>query len=302
MARGKWQAMLAPTEPVKVEQAPLPCLASCKIDGIRGTGIDSQAISRSGKLLPNKFIQSWFGTGVANGKDGELVEGPPNNFDDTYDRSYRAVMTIEGEPDFDFWVFDHPFIEEPFKDRMPKIRVDGKTDDPRIKIVPQIWIDTHEQLENIRKWAVESGYEGLILRDPLSYYKQGRRTLKQGIMLKVKEYLDSEAEVLYCYEQMHNTNEAKINEVGYTHRSSHKAGLVPAGTLGGFHVRDIHHPERGEFNVGILKGLKAEDRQYIWDHKDEMPGRIFTYSYFPVGMKDAPRHAKYKGWRSKLDL
>jgi DNA ligase-1 len=140
---------------------------------------------------------------------------------------------------------------------------------------------------------LEAGYEGLILRDPLSPYKYGRASMKQGWMLKLKRFQDDEAEIIGVQEMMHNANEAKRDELGRTKRSSAKAGLVGTGLMGALHVRDLKSGV--EFYVGT--GFDDEDRAKEWKL-----GSIIKYKSFKIGVKDAPRHPVYLGLRDRRDM
>ena len=53
---------------------------------------------------------------------------------------------------------------------------------------------------------LDDGYEGLMLRAPDGPYKFGRSTVKENTLLKVKNFLDDEAEVIGFKEQTTNTN------------------------------------------------------------------------------------------------
>lgn len=112
-------------------------------------------------------------------------------------------------------------------------------------------------------------------------------------MLKLKRFEDSEAEVLGIEEEMHNANTAETNELGRTKRSTAKAGLVGKGTMGALIVRDVKTGV--EFNIG--SGFTAHDRTEAWK-----PGELVKYKFFPVGVKDKPRHPVFLGRRSKLDV
>ena len=75
-------------------------------------------------------------------------------------------------------------------------------------------INTMEELEKYEVDCLEIGYEGVILRDPNAKYKHGRSTVKEGGLIKVKRFSDSEARILAMEEQMKNNNEKKVNELG----------------------------------------------------------------------------------------
>jgi DNA ligase-1 len=94
---------------------------------------------------------------------------------------------------------------------------------------------------------------------------------------------------------MHNGNEATTNELGRTKRSSHAAGKTGRGDLGALIVNfgDV------TFNIGT--GFTDVERTDIWDNRDSFQGRLAKFKYFPVGVKEAPRHPVFLGWRDGSD-
>jgi len=76
--------------------------------------------------------------------------------------------------------------------------------------------------------------------------------------------------------------------------------MVPADTLGEFHVRDV--TTGLEFRVGTGEGLTKELRKTIWDARDEYVGKIITYKYQPHGVKELPRFPVFKGFRHSDDM
>ena len=95
-----------------------------------------------------------------------------------------------------------------------------------------------------------------------------------------------------------NGNEAQTNELGRTKRSTAAAGLSGKGTLGAFLVRDL--VTGVDFSIGT--GLTAADRQCFWDKRFDLHGSLVKYKYFPVGVKVAPRHPVFLGFRDARDL
>ena len=139
-----------------------------------------------------------------------------------------------------------------------------------------------------------------MLRQADAYYKYGQATERQAFLLKLKPFRDAEAEVIGYVEQMENTNMATTDELGYTKRSSSKAGKVGKGTFGAFLVRDL---ETGaEFSVGNGPGLTQAKRDEFWAKRDELIGQIITYKYQEVGTKEAPRLPQFLRFRDRIDL
>jgi len=143
---------------------------------------------------------------------------------------------------------------------------------------------------------VEEGYEGIILRSPDAPYKFGRSTVKEQFLLKVKRFIDQDAEIIGVVEEMFNGNEAQTNELGRTKRSTSAAGLSGKGSMGALHVRDL--VTGIDFHIGT--GFTAADRASMW--ATPPIGELCKYKHFPVGQKDKPRHPVFIGLRSKLDI
>ena len=89
--------------------------------------------------------------------------------------------------------------------------------------------------------------EGIILRLPSAKWKNGRSTPKSQESVKLKFFEQQEYKIVDVVERMHNTNEAKVNELGYTERSSNKDNMIPMNTFGAF-VMELQ--DGRTFNVG----------------------------------------------------
>ena len=274
------------------EKLRFPVLASPKLDGIRAYVKDGVVLSRQNKPIPNQFVQAQFK--AYEHFDGELIVGSPTN-PMCFRNTMSGVMSEEGEPDVTFYVFDHlEVLHERYHQRMPtdtKFNMKG-----RVKALDQVTICALSQLQQYEALALDLGYEGVILRCPNAPYKQGRSTVREGYLLKVKTFLDDEATVVRFEERMHNTNEATVSETGRTKRSSHKAGKVGRGDLGALVVS-----WKGQvFSIGT--GFTDADRQHIWDNQNKYLGALVKFKYFPVGGYEAPRHPVFAGFRDRRDL
>lgn len=266
-----------------------PVLASPKLDGVRALVRGGLVLSRSLKPIPNRHVQLLFGRPYLEGFDGELLLGDPTH-PEAYRRTVSAVMSIEGEPDVDFHVFDRWDRDYPYNEvALPY----GLT-----LPVSSTLIRTMEELEEYEVALLDKGYEGVMLRDPQSPYKFGRSTSKEGYLLKLKRFADSEAEIIGFEELRYNQNEATINETGHTERSTKQDGLLPADTLGALIVRDIHSGV--EFKIGT--GFTAAERQKFWNLRATLRGALVKYQYFPTGSKEKPRFPSFQGFRHCIDL
>ena len=273
-------------------------VASPKLDGIRCMIQDGVALSRSLKPIRNKHVQNLLGKKKYNGFDGELIVGAPTD-KDVYRNTTKHVMSEHKEFKFTFWLFDM-FTDRSlsYAERRAKISKLTNPKEKHIRILSYEMVKNMDDLLWYEENCLEIGYEGVILRDPNALYKHGRSTAKEGGLIKVKRFNDSEATILGFEEQMKNNNEKKVNELGRGQRSSHKENMIPKGTLGALVVKDISTGV--EFNLG--SGFTDSVRDQLWKYKTDLIGQTVKYKYFDIGVKDAPRHPVYLGIRIPEDM
>jgi DNA ligase-1 len=214
-----------------------PIVLSPKLDGVRCLIVDGKVLSRSLKPIPNKYVQHLFGRRILSGLDGELIVGEATAAD-VFNRTSSGVMSINGEPEVTCHVFDDFAMPGGFDQRFSRASARAGNHPNMVDVPHHDVVDEHE-LFTYEERYVALGYEGVMIRKPDGPYKQGRSTLNEGWLLKLKRFTDSEARVLECIEQMTNTNEAERNALGHLERSSKKAGMVPAGKLGALRVKDL---------------------------------------------------------------
>jgi DNA ligase-1 len=274
----------------------LPALLSPKLDGIRCLIIDGVACGRSLKPLPNKYVQKLLGRPELNGLDGELIVGDPTA-KDVFQVTSSGVMSIEGEPEAMFHVFDDFMESGGFQRRL-------HTAQRRIKKarfcapVDHHLVGSADQLNSWEEDYLAMGYEGVMLRSLDGPYKHGRSTTKEGYLLKVKRFEDSEARIIGFSELMHNANEAKRNELGHLERSSHKAGKVGKQMLGALTVKDLKTGV--EFDIGT--GFTEDQRKLLWAMGNNLLGKVVKYKSQPTGVKEKPRFPVFLGFRDKVDM
>jgi len=296
-----------------------PILVSPKLDGVRAVVFGGKLMARSLKPIPNAYAQELF-SGLPEGTDGELILGDPTD-KDVYRNTVSAVMSEDGEPKkLRFWVFDNFKIDFPFLERY---RCVSSYLYLNVVVVPHTIILDAGMLVRYEETALESGYEGAMVRSLDGPYKYGRSTVNEGYLLKLKRFKDAEAVVTGTYEFMHNDNEATTNELGRTHRSTHQENLRPAGILGGLEVRGVNGDYKGvDFRIGggfllrdpVDPNWKGDQddpkaprvpsqfsREFLWTARKQLIGSIAKYKYFPTGGKDKPRHPVFLGWRNSID-
>jgi len=286
--------------PADLDKLRFPVYASAKIDGIRGVVHTGKLLTRKLLELPNRHVFGLLSTPELEGLDGELVVGSARD-KNVMQKTTSGLMRHEGAPDFRFWAFDLHNHEGSFEKRfnaLEKLCTLYVRNKYGIAILPQKLIKNIDDLLSFEQQIVGGGFEGVILRDPQSPYKYGRSTAREGYLLKVKRFQDSEAQIIGFEEEQENTNEAQKDNLGRTKRSSAKSGKVGKGTLGAFVVRDIYSGV--ELNVG--GGLTAEQRVQFWTQRKELMGKTVKYKFFPVGVKEAPRHPVLLGFRDERDM
>lgn len=291
-----FRTLLAGT-PKSISDIRLPVFASPKLDGIRFHIINGEVLSRN--LLPfkNKHIQKLFGRSAYNGLDGEFMYGDPT--DPKAFRKAAVVNSINGDISevvgHVFDCFRNP--NERFDDRLRHATVVTGVA-PWFQIVPHTLVHTTEELEELEAKFLAEGYEGMMTRKPDGTYKYGRSTASEGILLKVKQFLDGEAIVVGYEERMHNANEKTLMRAGKASRNTRKDGLVGRGDLGALTVRD--RKTGVEFSVG--SGFTDVERVVLWETRDLLKGQIVKYRYFPTGGKDKPRFPTFVGFRDPGDM
>jgi DNA ligase-1 len=293
--------------PADLDKVQYPLFASPKLDGIRALKRGT-LLSRKLLDIPNKHVQALF-KDLPEGLDGELIVSDPTA-PDVYRKTNSIVMSHDKPIDsLTLHVFDNFLMAaEGYEKRYDTLlamqaefnsQVEHLTrklmtgSSGSVAVLTQTLIKDRDELDEYEKNAVAKGYEGVMLRSLRGRYKFGRSTTNEGILLKLKRFEDSEAEIVRIEEEMHNANVAERDNLGRTKRSSAKDGKVGKGTMGALVVRDLKTGV--EFNIGT--GFTAADRAGTWK-----PGEIVKYKSFPVGVKDKPRHPVFLGRRSKIDL
>jgi DNA ligase-1 len=266
-----------------------------KLDGIRCCIVDGKAKSSTLKDIPNKFIQEHLGKPMFNGLDGELILGP-SMAKNVYRTTNSFVMSHDKVDDFDYFVFDRWDKEARFSERY--LSLDTLRLPFYINVLHGVLLDTPEEVLAYEEARLAEGYEGIIIRMPYGKYKFGRTTMSDPNTYKLKRFEDSEAVIVGFEEEMRNGNEAQINELGRTKRQTLKANMYGKGTLGALIVQDIN--TKVEFAIG--SGFDEQDRKSLWIEKDNLIGRIVKYKFFPIGIKDKPRHPIFLGFRDKMDM
>lgn len=291
----------------KVDKLQFPVNVQYKIDGVRMLVRDAIATGRSMKKYKNRKMTEYFSQECFNGFDMEVGATHPND-PDLCRLSTSLVNTIEGDLPAFVVVFDYllpEFIENetPYEERMQHLRhylnQEELPDNVKVIYSLELPMNTQEELECFYTKALENHYEGLIIRDPSAKHKSGRCTVREGAYLRMKPTGDSEGIVLRVEEAMENLNEAKINELGHTERSTHQENMRPKGMIGALWLKDVHSGE--EVKVGAGK-LTHEERTFYFENQDKIIGELVKYAFLATGKKDKPRHPRYISHRAVEDM
>lgn len=278
-----------------------PVYGSPKVDGVRGIVLNGKLVSRNLKPIANKFVRKRFSTLLLNGGDGELILGSPTA-KDVYRVTQSACNTITGEPDVQFYVFDHHLIREPFAARQ-RLLTDYWREVERelhVYVLQQQLLHDQKALRLYEEWALAAGYEGIMLRSPEGGYKHGRSTVREQGLMKLKRFEDGEAVILEVLEEMENLNAPTKDALGRTKRSSHQENKVGKGCAGALRVRDVKTGV--EFEVG--SGIDDATGVMLWGCRKLLvkDKALIKYKHFPLGVKDKPRFPVFLGLRERSDL
>ena len=268
----------------------LPCFASPKVDGWRAVWQGLEFFTRKGLTLPNRVLRAYASSfGVPPGYDGEIIVGDPCDpkvfsKTDSFCKKHHAPIPAEGVR---YFVFDNAGAPGGFLERNETI----EEAPPFVVKLPQVLICNYDELEAYEAECVAQGYEGICTRATYGRYKQGRSTMKEQFLVKVKRYLDEEVEIIGFKELEHNANPAIVDATGHAKRSSHQDGKVLGGVLGSVIVRWHGAP----LHVGT--GFDWKDRVEIWNRRGDFLGKLVTIRYSPP-TKDLPRQPVWKGLRN----
>lgn len=287
-----------------------PIYASFKLDGIRAIIKDGIAYSRTLKKIPNKQIQAWAkaNASILDGLDGEFIIGEPND-EDVFLKTTSFVRSEDKQGDFRFYVFDL-VSDKPYDKRLNemsrRLRLLNPKDLNELQaiilpdntyLLDQVEILTVEALSTLRDDAINTGYEGIMVRSINGKYKHGRSSVKEGYLLKIKLFKDAEFKIVGFEPKYHNTNEAKVNELGRTQRSTSKDGLVAMDTLGALLLETS---DGATFGCGT--GFDDNLRKELWEQRENLVGKYATIKFFEQGGYVVPRFPVFKAIRWEGDL
>lgn len=299
-----------------------PVVGEPKVDGVRGLNMHGGLTGRSLKLFKNRFTTSFYSQEFFKGFDGELAAAEETH-PDLCRLTTSALGTITGEPFTLWWLFDYLnplWSEDPgYWQRYQElkkavaglqIREEYQPWAGRLRVIPAKLINNIEDLNAFDEENLAAGFEGTIIRDPYGKYKHGRSTVREGGLLRIKQFIESEAIVEAIVEGRSNQNEAQVNELGLQFRSSHQENMVSNGLVGSLTCRALATVkdrntvviEKDQI-ITVSPGNMPHDlRKYYFENQHELLGKTIKFKFFPKGIKDKPRFPTFVTIRQAEDM
>lgn len=269
-----------------------------KLNGVRGLNQGGVLMPRSLKKLSNNHTRNLFSQKSLTNLDGELVVGDFSD-EEVFVISTSGVGTVAGEPDVAWWVFDFYHPTATYLERLA-MRDNAVHDaaHPNVVLVPWKIVHNDAELQAYADWALEQGYEGLVIRCPKAKYKQGRSSPGEATFMRFCPWLKGEARILAIHEGEINNNESVRNELGFLKKSSHKANKVGSGQAGAMTVEDLKTGIR--FNMPVPSDKL---QKYMWANKGLFMDELAHYNFKPaVKIGGKPRFPQFQGMRAPWDM
>lgn len=298
-----------------------PLGAQPKIDGVRGANLTGKLLARSLKEIRNRHTFRFFSRSYFAGFDGELA-AEHECHPDLCRLTTSATSSIEGQPFVLWWLFDYVTVDTqnlPYYERYKALanRLAELTADPiyqpyagHLRIMPMVMCNSLEQLLAYEEECLEAGYEGVCVRDLKGMHKKGRSTVREGGLLRIKRFIEDEAIVTGIIEGERNENDAQINELGKTFRSTHQENMIPNGMVGNIQAvacKDVFDGKKQVIGKGQLLTISPgnmphDQRKMYFENRHLLVGKTIKYKFFPKGIKEKPRFPTFVTIRDSTDM
>ena len=297
-----FKPMLA-VAPDDITDVKLPVYASTKLDGIRCLFIDGKMLSRSLKPIRNGYLQQKYEPLKQYSKDyNTILDGELYGHGMTFQEISSDVMTTYKQTDqrLSYWAFDCITGEDyaqDFYSRLKELQIVIDLVMCPIVFVEQRIMQSHAEIvENFEK-VQKVGYEGLILRPLYSRYKQGRSTVKEGLMLKIKPWHTWDARIVGVIQETEVDPDAPrtTNELGRSVTSKKQDDRVLIERACAFLVN------YGNQMVKVSLAMTQLEREEVWENSKDYLGKMIEYKGMLVGAKNVPRHPIFVRFREDKD-
>tara|TARA_R110000744_G_C19371578_1_gene562708 strand:- start:10212 stop:11144 length:933 start_codon:yes stop_codon:yes gene_type:complete len=307
-----WKPMLATN--ANLDKLVLPKLGSVKLEGVRGeftpNGLFTRPLKRfnNGMLLSEKFIELI----LYCSENDIIVEGEFYK----HGMPFNEISSIcrrkghQGVDKLEFHIFDI-YISGMQTTRFDKRcvlmeNIMKSISSKSIKLIPQIFHETKEEIVEHYERALTQGYEGWVLKDPDGVYKKGRSTVLEGTYLRLKPEDTFDGKVIEIIERFENLCDSEVNELGQLKKRQDKdmkasTGLAAVALV---ECKGFNKPIRVSLSRGILDYTdtkKSPSRASIFRNRASFIGRNIRFVGFTIKGMDLPRSPRFDDWRTDLD-
>lgn len=283
----------------------LKMIVMIKYDGVRCLVENGVVLGKSMLPITNRYIQELYGNAEYEDKEFEIIV--------TTNGQYNPVTCCAETVSFtnsDYMIREHKCVllddrevgRMMFEERLNEMEwfVSQHTG----FLMPDfIEVTSADEIWEFENKILSLDHEGIIVRNPFSRYRQGMST-KEGELLRLKRYISEEAIIVDVGTAYTNTNQAEINVLGYTERSSKLAGKVAKEEVGKLlcqTVKDIYDPwsrrllfKKGSFCIVAPGNMTKDEKIALYKEKEALKGRMIAFKSFPKGTKDKPRFATFQ--------
>ena len=288
----------------KLEKIVYPAIMMPKVDGIRALYINGEFQGRTLNKFANINLE-YFQHPDFHGFDGELVYGDWTSESVCRDTT-SGTNTIKGPSaeGFVWHIFDD--LSRPdlmYQDRLYSVQHRVRELNARgfenIKAMPHKTVKGLLECLELHAEHVARGFEGSILRHAFGSHRNGRATVTEGSFLRIKDFIEEEALVLSVEEGDKNMNEAKVDNLGHTKRSTHQENKVPNGMVGRLICKDL---KTGQ-TITVAPGrMTHAERVLYFENQHLIVGQYVKYKCMPYGKKDLPRFPTFQMIRPASDI
>jgi ATP-dependent DNA ligase len=166
-----------------------------------------------------------------------------------------------------------------------------------------------EQVTEQMKPVKESGGEGLMLKNPTSYYVHSRTTATQNLFWKLKFWNECNAKIVGFKQGQTLTEEARENNtersaLGNLKRGHRKGDRVEVDKVGSVEVEVTDgqaFPKGTRCFVGFTEEAYDLRTAITWANKEKFLGKHVDIVYQEHGAKNKPRMGRIMRLRPDLD-
>jgi len=294
-----FKPQLAPNDLLSVEEAnklsPDDYFIQPKIDGLRGIAFGGGIKTRSLKEFGNKALPERM-KGLIEASDalGLYIDGEFDSLSTSFN-DLSGILRSFNKPlpdDLVFKIFDIYDPRKPLQPAIERWQRANASAIPNCDVIQNIpWPD---DFTDAFQFALDEGYEGLMVKRKDAPYKCGRGTYKQGIIYKMKPYESFDC-IVTGFEQatvVREGAEKKTNELGRSETSRKKGDRVPIESVAALWVDYQGMPLKVS-----LASLTHPERAALWADRCNYLNKYIEFKGMLLGAKDLPRHPMFVRWR-----